>query len=260
MYTSLHAANLSPYILIDHNGHRELSEADQNHVVDVLDSDLHHVDTLEGTDGIDGHSDSDHHSLSDERYDTAEDGRRHDPIDAMEVESLFGSEPGKHHQFDPDIYGDISQFELFDANRRTNKMLEEDKQFTYKRLGDTIWDAEIPDDDDPNLHVHTHFMNNYNPAEHPETFKPLIDPGFRRSEVQPKPVDDTKDDTKHEAMGWEGRNHHTDTRVRGNINEKEELDLHNKNKQYPDQSPDRHEQIDFSTISGDTENWGIEIN
>ena len=75
-----------------------------------------------------------------------------------------------------------------------------------KRLGDNIWDTEIPDDDDANLHVHTHFMNNYNPAEHPETFKPQINLEIRRRNNIPQtPFKDTED-----GLYPHGHEHETD--------------------------------------------------
>jgi len=35
------------------------------------------------------------------------------------------------------------------------------------------WDTELKDDDKPNTHVHTKYMNNYNPNEHTKDIKQL---------------------------------------------------------------------------------------
>ena len=259
------------FLFTDHNGHRSLSEADQSHVADVLDSDRHHVDTVEGTDGIDGHSDGDHHSLADESHDVTDDDRVHDPMGASEIEILFGTESGKHHQFDPEVYGDINQFEEFDASKRAHDSPEKDgNDFKYemnKRLGDNIWDTEIPDDDDANLHVHTHFMNNYNPAEHPKTFKPQTNLEFRRRNNIPQmPIKDTEDGSyphghEHETDELAGNKIlHYETR---GTNRKESLpeslkeNLHDKVNLDSSQLSDKHEPIDYSTLARDTVNWGI---
>lgn len=130
----------------------ERREHDFNHFIDVSDN-QHDVNRKHKS-----HSDGSHHQPIDEEEDTISESVTAD-LTPEEVEELFTGESKEHKQYDPDVYGDIHEFKTF-----YDKRIHDDEM--SRRFGDDLWDTEEPDDDDPNLHVHTHLMNNYNPAEH----------------------------------------------------------------------------------------------